>query len=107
MSFRLNFRNSLLLLGFMLLNGMSQIILAAPRVTTNPGGKTLDQVGDSALSWFFDDIRPWIIVLLIIAGCFGGWLGGRFRWVIAGTCTGLILFLMALPSIISKIYAWM
>ena len=96
-----------LFFGLFLLTGLSQIVKAAPRVATNPSGKSLDQVGDSFFSWFLDDIRPWIIVFLVVGGIFGGWLGGRMRWVIAGTCTGLTLFLMALPTIISKVYQWM
>lgn len=96
-----------LFFGLFLLTGLSQIVFAAPRVATNPSGKSLDQVGDNFFSWFLDDIRPWIIVFLVVGGIFGGWLGGRFRWVIAGTCTGLIIFLMAMPSIIAKVYSWM
>lgn len=105
--FRNVFANYGLFLGLFLLTGLSQVVMAAPRVATNPSGKSLDQVGDNAISWFLDDIRPWIIVLLVIAAIFGGWMGGRFRWAIAGTCAGLTLFLMALPSIIAKVYQWM
>jgi hypothetical protein len=90
-----------------LLTGLSNILLAAPRVATNPTGKTIDQVGDSAVSWFFDDIRPWIIVVLIGAGALGGWLGGRYRLHIAGFAVGAIVTLMALPTIISTIFGWM
>lgn len=90
-----------------LLVGMSNVIFATPRVATNPSGKSLDQVGDNAMAWFFDDVRPWIIVFLVVAAVLGGWLGGRFRFAIAGTCTGAIICLMALPSIISTIYGWM
>lgn len=100
-------KNSVVTLALLLLTGVSNVLLAIPRVATNPGGKSLDQVGDSALSWFFDDVRPWIIVALIVAGALGGWLGGRFKLAIAGTCAGGILTLMFLPWLISKIYGWM
>lgn len=106
-AFRNKFFNYSLTVGFFLLSGFQYVLAAGPRLATNPSGKSLDQVGDNALSYFFDDIRPWIIVVLIIGGAFGGWFGGRFRYAIAGTCVGGILTLMALPTIIAKIFGWM
>ena len=94
-------------LALLMLTAMSNTLLAIPKVASNPSGKSLDQVGDSVMTWFFDDIRPWIIVISIIAMVMGLWLGGRFRWAIAGSALGVIVGLMALPSIIARVYSWM
>lgn len=106
-SLRNKFFGYSLTIGIFLLTGIQYVMAAGPRLATNPSGRSLDQVGDSALDYFFSDIRPWVIVVLIIGGCLGGWLGGRFRYAIAGTCAGAILTLMALPTIIAKIFGWM
>ena len=94
-------------LGAYILYGISELVIAAPRVVTNPTGKSIDGVGDDALDWFFTDIRPWLIVVAVIAGVIGGLWGGRHRLTIAGFALAGIIGLMALPSIIARVWSFM
>ena len=92
--------------GFYLLTAISNALLAAPRIATNPSGKSIDQVGDGAITWLMDDIRPWAIVSTIIIGIVGAVIPWRGRWIFGGSMLVVTVVLMALPSIVARAYQW-